>query len=114
MVIVHTITTDINTDETDYDPLNPETLDVILFFENATRRDCFNVEIINDVLVEGEEQFSLVLMEDPFSPPPINTVFFPNVTDITITDRDGKSQEMSTTSSNPMTLWYLLPNTQRL
>ena len=113
MAIVHTIITGLNTDESDYTPLSPG-VDVILIFGDATRRDCFDVEIVNDVLVEGEEQFSLVLMEDPFSPPPINTVFFPNVTDITITDRDGKSQEMSTTSSNPMTLWYLLPNTQRL
>ena len=78
------------TDETDYTPLNPDTLDVFLTFNNATRRECFNVRITNDILVEGSEVFSLLLLEDPFAPPPIPTLFNANSATITILDQDGK------------------------
>ena len=78
------------TDVTDYTPLNPDTLDIFLTFNNATRRECFNVRITNDILVEGSEEFSLHLLEDPFAPPPLPTLFNASSATITILDQDGK------------------------
>ena len=80
----------VHTDETDYTPLNPDTLDVFLTFNNATRRECFNVTITNDILVEGSEEFSLLLFEDPFTQPPPSTLFYASSATITILDQDGK------------------------
>ena len=74
-------------DETDYAPLNPYVLHI---FNNATRRQCFNVMITNDNLVEGSEEFFLHLLEDPFAAPPIPTEFNANLATITILDQDGK------------------------
>ena len=68
------------------------------------------MEIINDMLIEGEERFSLVLMEDPFSPPPIDTEFFPNMVNITITAQNGKLHGKSI----PGTGCQSLINIQRL
>lgn len=80
------------TDETDYTPLNPDSVDVFLTspFNNATRRKCFNVRITNDILVEGSEEFSLLLLEVPFIPPPLPTLFNASSATITILDQDGK------------------------
>ena len=77
------------TDETDYTPL----VDVLLTFNTATRRQCFNVRITNDILVEGSEEFSLLLLEDPFVPPPTQTVFNASLATVTILDQDGKLNE---------------------
>ena len=108
MVMIHTIII-LKTDETDYGHLSPG-VDVVLMFSNATRRECFNVEIINDMLIEGEERFSLVLMEDPSFPSPIDTEFFPNMVNITITAQNGKFHGKSI----PGTRCQSLINIQRL
>ena len=81
----------LHADETDYTPLNPDFLDELLTFSNATRRQCFNVRITNDVLVEGSEDFSLRLLEDPFVPPPIGIVFNASLATVTILDPGGVS-----------------------
>ena len=78
-----------NADETDYTPLIPEFLSELLTFNDAIRRQCFNVRITNDMLVEGSEEFSLRLLEDPFAPPPIETVFNASLATVTILDQDG-------------------------
>ena len=81
------------TDETDYTPLVPEFIDVLLIFNNATRRQCFYVRITNDIQVEGSEEFSLLLLEDPFAPPPTQTVFNASLATLTVLDQDGKIHE---------------------
>ena len=48
------------------------------------------MSITNDILVEGSEQFSLELLEDPFMPPPIPTMFNASLATVTILDQDGK------------------------
>ena len=74
----------------DYTRLDPNLSSVVLFFNDTTRRQCFNVVITNDDLVEGAEEFSLLLVEDPFAPPPIETVFNASLATVTILDQDGK------------------------
>ena len=80
------------TDESDYTPLNPESLDVFLTFDETNRRHCFSVSITNDTLVEGSEQFSLELLPDSFQigPPPIPVMFNASLATVTILDQDGK------------------------
>ena len=81
------------TDETDYTPLNDlDSVELIstYSFNNATRRKCHNVTITNDILVEGSEEFSLLLQEFPFIPLPLSTLLYANSATITILDQDGK------------------------
>ena len=83
------------TDETDYTPLNLDSVDSVDLirtnsFNNATRRKCNNVTITNDILVEGSEDFSLLLHEFPFIPLPLSTLLYANSATITILDQDGK------------------------
>ena len=75
------------TDENDY--TRRAGFDIALFFDNAGRRECFDIDITDDELVEGVEMFSLTLENDPFTAPPIDVEYFPNVTVITINDMDG-------------------------
>ena len=46
--------------------------------------------ITNDILVEGSEEFSLLLHEVPFIPLPLSTLLYANSATITILDQDGK------------------------
>ena len=78
-------------DETDYTRLDPDALSVRLEFSDTQRRQCFNVTITDDDLVEGSEEFSLLLQEEPFFPPPIDTEFNASMATVTILDQDGKS-----------------------
>ena len=71
----------------DYTVVTP---DVILLFDNTTRRSCFNITITNDNLVEGVEQFSLEIHENPSESFPIDTVLSPNMSVVDIIDQDGK------------------------
>ena len=48
------------------------------------------MRITNDILVEGPEEFSLLLREAPFAPPPLSTLLYANSATITILDQDGK------------------------
>ena len=43
------------------------------------------------MLVEGREAFTLLLVEDPFLAPPIETMFNESVASVTILDQDGRS-----------------------
>ena len=76
-------------DETDYSRIDPLLGNVVIFFNNADRRRCFDLGITDDDLVEGEEDLTLILFEDPFQPPQIMVEFSPNVTEVTIVDMDG-------------------------
>lgn len=66
------------------------TPDVILLFDNTTRRSCFTINIVNDNLVEGVEQFSLEILQNPSESFPIDTVLSPNMSVVDISDQDGK------------------------
>lgn len=79
----------LNPDETDYTEIQSNRLDVLLFYDDTTRRECFTVDITNDVLVEGEEQFSMILLDEPGRAQPIDTEYLPNTTVVTIIDADS-------------------------
>ena len=66
------------------------TPEVILLFDNTTRRSCFTINIANDNLVEEVEQFSLEIHENPSELFPIDTVLSPNMSVVDISDQDGK------------------------
>ena len=53
------------------------------------RRDCFNIAITNDDITEIDESFTLVLRQDPFSPPSSSILIQPNTTIVTISDGVG-------------------------
>ena len=53
------------------------------------RRDCFNVTITNDDITEIDETFTLVLRQDPLSPPSSSILIQPNTTIVTISDGVG-------------------------
>ena len=62
----------------------------LLFFNNETRSQCFDVTIFNDNKVELAEMFHLELLFFDEQPPP--SVFIrPNITNFVIVDRDGES-----------------------
>lgn len=79
----------LNPDETDYTEIQSNRLDVLLFYDDTTRRECFTVDITNDVLVEGEEQFSMILLDEPGRAQPIDTEYLSNTTVVTIIDADS-------------------------
>ena len=89
-MIAHVFFITCTTDETDYTRLDPGLSSVVLFFDDTTRKICFNVMITDDDLVEGSEEFSLLLLEDPFAPSPIATMFNASLVTVTILDQDGK------------------------
>ena len=91
----------VSSDETDYTPIDPNLLNVVLMFNNNERRACFNVTITNDMLVEGREAFTLLLVEDPFLAPPIETMFNESVANVTILDQDGRSSGSQLRSMHP-------------
>ena len=76
-------------DESDYTRIDTGAVGTVVVFTNATRRLCFDLMITDDELVEGEEQLTVRLTEDPFAPPTVTVQFAPNITQVTITDRDG-------------------------
>ena len=52
------------TGPSDYVPIRAMDRDVVLTFNNATRRACFNVDIVEDSIFETEEQFTVQLTID--------------------------------------------------
>ena len=74
----------------DYEELNAEAFDVWLTFDEATRRESFDVTIIDDQLFEYAEDFDLKLRFDPFlSEQPSGVILALNVSTIYILDNDG-------------------------
>ena len=72
--------------------LNAEAFDVFLTFDEATRRQSFDVTIIDDELFEYTENFDLELRFDPFlAQPPSGVILLlrQNVSSICILDDDG-------------------------
>ena len=53
------------------------------------RKDCFNITITNDATYEIDESFTLILRQDPFSPPSFRILIRPNTTIVTISDGVG-------------------------
>ena len=56
---------------------------------SPSSRDCFNIAITNDTIYEIDESFTLVLRQDPFSPPSETILIQPNNTNVTILDKSG-------------------------
>ena len=72
----------------DYEELDAMSFDVFLTFDDANRRQSFNVTISDDSQSETREDFSLELRFDPFDDPPRGVTFSPNVSMIIIEDDD--------------------------
>ena len=73
----------------DYVEINVQNFDVLLQFNDATRRMSFEVTIIDDNLVETVEDFNLELRYDPFFAVPSGVVLSPNVSSVYILDDDS-------------------------
>ena len=73
----------------DYEELNAEAFDVFLTFDEATRRQPFDVTIIDDEQFEYTEDFDLELRFDPFARPPSGVILHPNVSTIYILNDDS-------------------------
>ena len=58
--------------------------------------------------MEGEEQLSLRLSEDPFVPAQVTVEFAPNVTAVTITDTDGKYSNGNSTGMLNLSQYHTL------
>ena len=72
----------------DFTELSAAVLSVVVTFTGTERRDCFDVTITNDKLVEQNENFQLELRSLPGSTQS-GVVFQPNRASVTIVD-DGK------------------------
>ena len=77
------------TDGNDYTEETGPRTNNFLFFNNAIRRSCFNVEIEDDDCYEFEEQFSLQFVALEGTSIPDNLAQFPNVSTLTILDNEG-------------------------
>ena len=76
--------------------LNAEAFDVFLTFDDATRREPFDVTIIDDELFEYTKNFDLKLRFDPFlAQPPSGVILRQNVSSICILDDDGNDYSQS-------------------
>ena len=76
------------TSDTDFTELSAEVLDVVLTFDDGQRRGCFEVQIVNDNVVENVETFYVELkFIRQFNQSGV--VLQPNMANITIID-DGK------------------------
>ena len=49
------------TGPSDYTPISAINRDIVLMFNNSARRSCFNVTILDDMLFEGNEVFTVQL-----------------------------------------------------
>ena len=73
----------------DYQEISAAALEIFLTFDDANRRQSFDVIILDDSSIEDTESFSLELRFDPFDIlPPSNVVLSPNVSVVTILDDD--------------------------
>ena len=63
--------------------------DVLLRFDETTRRQPFDVTIIDDNLFEYKEDFDLELRFDPFVSPPSGVILSPNISTIYIQDDES-------------------------
>lgn len=78
------------TGPSDYVPISAVDRDVVLTFNNATRRACFNVEIVEDSIFEGDEQFTVQLTIDAvdFDGTPQSISLSPATATVTIVETD--------------------------
>lgn len=73
----------------DYSPISAVDMDVVLVFNNLTRRDCFSVTIVEDGLFEGQEVFTAQLTPQVvFLGTPQGISLFPSIATVTIVDND--------------------------
>ena len=82
------ISTDSNLDGTDYVEITVSNNPLVPFTSDpSTHRQCFNVTIIDDEVLEDAERFNLSLTLDGSSVPlRVN----PDVSEVEIVDRDGE------------------------
>ena len=73
----------------DYDESNVNNSIVLLHFDDNTNRRSFQVTIIDDVLCESIESFTLELMFDLSLPLPSRVILSPNVSTVYILDDDS-------------------------
>ena len=74
----------------DYRELNAEAFDVFLTFNDANRRQTFDVTIVDDNALEFVERFNLELRFDPFAATPSGVQLNPNASAVYIQDNDSK------------------------
>ena len=73
----------------DYQEISAPRLEVLLSFDHFNRRQSFSVTIIDDLIVEDAESFTLQLRFDPYELlPPSSVRLSPNVSVVTILDDD--------------------------
>ena len=76
-------------DSSDYDEITTSNNPLVPFTSDpSTHTQCFNVTIIDDQALEDTETFSLTLTSSGDSNVPV--VVMPDVSNVEITDRDGK------------------------
>ena len=76
-------------DSSDYEEITTSNNPLVPFTSDpSTHRQCFNVTIIDDEALEDTETFSLTLTSSGDSNVPV--VVMPDVSNVEITDRDGK------------------------
>ena len=69
--------------------ISAQNFDVLLQFNDVTRRLSFEVTIIDDDLFESVEEFNLELRYDPSLPVPLEVELSPNVSTVYILDNDS-------------------------
>ena len=72
--------------------LNADSANILLSFNDSTRRDVFTLTIINDDMIESEEELTLelTLLHHLASKSPSRVIVSPNVSYVRILDDDGK------------------------
>ena len=71
--------------------LNADSANILLSFNDSTRRDVFTLTIINDDMIESEEELTLELtLHHLASKSPSRVIVSPNVSYVRILDDDGK------------------------
>ena len=84
----------------DYQEINAVDLNYLIF-DNANRRQSFNVAIMDDQSEEATERFSLELRFDPFEiSPPSDVLLRPNASVITILDDDPSGMKVATNAAH--------------
>ena len=82
----------------DFGELNPP---AVLSFTNTQSRDCANIQIVDDNIIETLESFNVILSSDNFQVNIIN-----NIAPVFITDNDGKIIANTMLILNIMTLCF--------
>lgn len=86
----------------DFEELSALQVDVLLNLDNATRRQTFNVKIIDDDLFETTEEFCIELRLDLLRIQTSGVILSPNVSTIYILDDDSMHLVFAFTRHNQM------------